>query len=434
MKDSFRSLVFILPGLFLLIFAATSFAAEHEIAGGPGTIHADGEFVKIFNGKDLTGWDGDPRFWSVVDGAIRGQTTPEKKAKHNTFCVWRGGTLKDFILKIKFRIRNGNAGIQYRSKEFAKWRIKGYQAEVENAPGKVGFLYHEHGRGWLVNVGDFLEIDKEGNKHVVGKVTDVKQLIKDGYYKKQDWNEYTIIARGNHVIHILNGYQTVELIDNDPVGRCMEGVLALQIHVGDPMLVEYKDIYIKELKAEYGEARRLFNGTNLDGWTYSGDNQEGVWSVKDGVLHNAGKPRGYLRTTEDYTNYVFRMQFRHLTKGNGGVLLRVTGPEKIWPRSLEAQGWNGNVGDIWNIGDFPCKTDPERTKGRRTVKKHPSNEKPLGEWNRYEIVFDHSNLDVYVNHLLQNEARDCWETPGKIALQAEGAELEFRNIVLIPIK
>ena len=104
-------------------------------------------FVAIFNGKDLTGWDGDPRLWSVKDGAIRGETTPENPAKGNTFCVWRGGTIKDFILKIKFRLQNGNSGIQYRSKETDKWRITGYQAEVENNAGKVGFLSHAGGRG-----------------------------------------------------------------------------------------------------------------------------------------------------------------------------------------------------------------------------------------------------------------------------------------------
>ena len=119
------------------------------IGGGQTALAGDSSegFVSIFNSKDLTGWDGDSRLWSVKDGVIRGQTTIANPARGNTFLIWRGGELKDFELKIKFRLQNGNSGIQYRSKEAAKWVVGGYQAEVENNPGKVGFLYHERGRG-----------------------------------------------------------------------------------------------------------------------------------------------------------------------------------------------------------------------------------------------------------------------------------------------
>ncbi len=392
-------------------------------------------FVEIFNGKNLDGWDGDPRLWSVVDGAIRGQTTKENPARGNTFCVWRGGKLKNFVLKLKFRIQNGNSGVQYRSKESDKWRVGGYQAEVENNPGKVGFLYHERGRGWMVNVGDFMvvEQDKDGkiHKNVVGKVSDVKALKEAGYYNMKDWNEYTITARGNHLVHLLNGYPMIEMIDNDPKGRAMEGILALQIHAGPPMTVEFKDIRLKELKEDYGEAVRLFNGENLDGWTFSGDNQKDVWSVKDGVLADSGRPAGYIRTKDDFTNYVLRLQFRHVTKGNSGVLVRMVGEDKVWPKSIEAQGMTGSVGDIFSIDKFPIETG--RNRGRYTPKLHPSNEKPLGEWNQYEITLDGGDLEIKVNELVQNKGADLLETPGKICLQAEGSQKEVRNIVLIPI-
>jgi hypothetical protein len=242
-----------------------------------------------FNGKDLTGWDGDPRFWSVQDGVIRGETTLTKLTLHNAFLIWRGGELKDFILKIKFRIRNGNSGIQYRSKEFEKWRVTGYQAEVENTPGKVGFLYHEAGRGWLVNVGDFVVIDEDGKNNVVSKVADKDELIKAGYYKEKDWNEYAIIAQGNHIVHFLNGYQTIELIDNgrltdpndpkDRKGTARAGLLALQIHIGPPMLVEFKDIRIKHLEPKYGDAVLSFNGKDLDNWQVKGDKEKSKWAV-----------------------------------------------------------------------------------------------------------------------------------------------------------
>jgi hypothetical protein len=249
----------------------------------------------------------------------------------------------------------------------------------------------------------------------------------------KDWNEYTIIARGNHLLHYLNGYPMVEMVDNDPKDRSMEGLLALQIHAGPPMVVEFKDIRMKQLKANYGEAIRLFNGQSLDGWAPSSDAQKDTWSVKDGVLSCTGKPAGYLRTQADYTNYVLRMQLRHLKPGNGGVLLRLVGPDKVWPRSIEAQGATGSIGDILTIDGFPLKAPPERTSGRHTRKAHPSNEKPVGEWNEYELTMDGGNLELKVNGLVQNTATDCLETPGKIALQSEGVPIEFRNIVLVPI-
>ena len=402
-------------------------------------------FQSIFNGKDLTGWDGDPRFWSVQDGVIRGQTTPEKRTRGNTFCVWRGGKLKNFILKIQFRIENGNSGIQYRSKEVEKWRIAGYQAEVCNG-GAVGFLYHERGRGGLVNVGDFVEISAaEGKtkKEVVGKVADRRALGQAGFYKPKDWNEYIIIAQGNYVRQYLNGFPTVALIDNDRTtdpkdprdtrGRAMEGVLALQIHAGPPMVVEFKDIRIKHLPDNYGEAFRLFNGKDLTGWTPSGDNQKNTWGVQDGVLTDTGRPTGYLRTEKDYTHYTLHLQMRHVKPGNSGVLVRMVGADKVWPKSIEAQGMSGSMGDIFNIDRFGMKTPPERTRGRHTPKMHPSNERPLGQWNDYEITLDGGDLEIQVNNLVQNTATECEEVPGKICLQAEGSPKEFRNIVLAPI-
>ncbi len=401
-------------------------------------------FVSIFNGQDLTGWDGDPRLWSVKDGVIRGETTEENPARGNTFCVWRGGTLKDFVLRIKFRIQNGNSGIQYRSKEFDKWRIGGYQAEVENNPGKVGFLYHEAGRAWLVNVGDFMIIDEQGNKNVVGKVSDVEALKQAEYYKTQDWNEYIIIGQGNYLRHYLNGYPTMALIDNDRVtdpddpndrkGAARDGLLALQIHQGPPMVVEFKDIRIKQLDSSYGTAVRLFNGENLDGWVPMSDASRDTFGVQDGVITDTGQPAGYLRTTEDFTNYTLHLQMRHVAAGNSGVLLRMVGADKVWPKSIECQGQSGSMGDIWNIDEVPMKVAPERTDGRHTTKLHPSNERPIGEWNDYEMTLDGGDLEIKVNNLVQNTATECEEVPGKICLQAEGSQKEFRNIVLVPIE
>jgi len=230
-----------------------AYAGEEKPAAPAGLIPAPPEpegMIRIFNGKNLEGWEGDPRLWSVKDGVIRGETTKENPTYGNTFLIWKGGVLKDFELRLSFRIDHGNSGIQYRSRHLPakegdknRWVVAGYQAEVENTPGKVGFLYHEKGRGWLVNVGDKVVIHPDGKKEVVGKVGDKAEIART--YRKSDWNDYVIIARGNHVMHFLNGVQTIDLIDNDEKGRCMEGILALQIHAGPPMWVEFRDIRIK---------------------------------------------------------------------------------------------------------------------------------------------------------------------------------------------
>jgi hypothetical protein len=111
----------------------------------------------------------------------------------------------------------------------------------------------------------------------------------------------------------------------------------------------------------------------------------------------------------------------------------MTGVDKVWPRSIECQGQSGSVGDIWNIDNVPMKVDPARTSGRRTAKFHPSSELPLGEWNTYDITLDGEELIVKVNGVLQNSATGCEVIPGKICLQSEGAQMEYRNIRLIPL-
>jgi hypothetical protein len=216
--------------------------------------------VKLFNGKDLAGWEGHPDLWSFSDGVVRGETTKEHPAPGNTFLIWRGGDVKDFELRLTFRIKSGNSGIQYRSKQADsnnpqnKWVVGGYQAEVEDTPGKVGFLYHERGPGasrgyqgngnYLCKVGDKVAIDETGRSKVVGSLGDKDAIA--ATYKKSDWNDYVIIAEGNRLRHYLNGVQTIDVTDNDSKNRATSGLLALQLHAGNPMVVEFKDVRIKQ--------------------------------------------------------------------------------------------------------------------------------------------------------------------------------------------
>ena len=220
-------------------------AALAALAFTPALRAAEPDFKPIFNARDLTGWDGDARFWSVRDGVLRGETSLGAMAMQNTFLIWRGGTVKDFQLKLKVRLRNGNSGVQYRARDLGKWIVAGYQAELDNAAGKSGFLYEERGRKFLGLIGEKVEIDASGKPRVTGQLAEKKELIARGYYKPREWNDYLIVAKGHHLEHFLNGTKIIAVTDNDPKNRAADGVLALQIHAGPPMLVEFKDLLLQ---------------------------------------------------------------------------------------------------------------------------------------------------------------------------------------------
>jgi hypothetical protein len=230
MKRMFK----LLPALTLALLLPKLIAAD------------DGEFKSIFNGKDLSGWEGNPKYWSVKDGTINGQTTDAKELKHNTFLIWRDGKVDDFELRLKFKIIGGNSGIQYRSKEFPDWVIGGYQADFEAGTTYSGILYEERMRGILAQRGQKVIVREGGKPEVVGSVGDSKAI--QAAIKKEDWNEYEISARGNHLIHKINGMTTVDVVDEDKEKRASSGLLALQLHAGFVMQVQFKDIELKRLK------------------------------------------------------------------------------------------------------------------------------------------------------------------------------------------
>lgn len=185
----------------------------------------------------------------------------------------------------------------------------------------------------------------------------------------------------------------------------------------------------------FGPELVLFNGKDLAGWRPllpAGADPAKVWNVKAGILRCEGNPAGYIYTERSFTNYELTLEWRFDpgNAGNSGVLCRVQEPHKVWPRSFEAQLNSRDAGDIWNIDEFRVLTDAARTEGRHTVKLLPSNEKPLGEWNRYRIRLDHGRVTLEVNGTVQNRAEWCEELAGPIALQSEGAIIEFRNVKL----
>lgn len=205
-------------------------------------------FVPIFDGKTLSGWDGEAGFWRVEDGVLTGETTNEKKLKLNTFIIWRGGTTADFEFRAEFRLtESANSGVQYRSTaltDVGPYVLKGYQADIDGKNNFTGMLYEERGRGFVAPRGNFARMTETGPKLVgsPGDSESLKSVIKVG-----DWNQIHIIARGITIIHVINGRVMSVCIDEDAKGRAMQGLLGLQLHVGPPMKVEYRNILLKQL-------------------------------------------------------------------------------------------------------------------------------------------------------------------------------------------
>ena len=217
-------------------------------------------FQQIFDGVSMKNWDGDTSLWKAEGGALVGTTTAENPLKENTFVIWRGGEPADFELKLEYRMSSTNSGIQFRSVHLpqgtkpnpegaaiaGKWVLKGYQADIDFANQFTGMIYEERGRGFLMQRGQAIEIGPDGVSRMIGSLErnadELKALIKPG-----EWNTVHLIARGNTIMNIVNGHVTAFIVDDDAKGRALKGLLGFQIHVGPPMKIEFKNIYLKQL-------------------------------------------------------------------------------------------------------------------------------------------------------------------------------------------
>jgi len=227
----------------------------------PGPDDAAG-FVSLFDGLSLKGWDGDPTFWRVQDGVIVAESTPEKVVTDNTFLIWRGGMLKNFELKVDARFAggSGNSGIQVRSRPLTAptarsggqprpWGIGGYQVDMVPAGGTgTAPWYEEAGRGFLAEQGRITRITRGADGTVVRKLIGaLGDNIPAGIKPAGEWNSYHVIGIDNQLTAIVNGRVSAIVIDDDPQGRMLEGLLALQMHVGQPFRLEFKNVYLKVL-------------------------------------------------------------------------------------------------------------------------------------------------------------------------------------------
>ena len=279
-------------GLIVCLLLVPLQAAPAALQTPPMPRSEDGPgFVSIFDGKTLKGWDGNPKYWRVDNGAIVGETYNQalhERPYNSGFIIWRGGRPADFELKLEYRVSaGGNSGVQYRSTEVtdARWVMSGYQWDIdgpnwvlhENASVRLdrqalellfagltgqeikrvfdtrrwtGQLWEDNGRCFLALTGQFARANADGRKDELAVLADQETLLSAIH---DDWNELHLIARGNQMIHILNGHVMSMLIDDDVKHRRMEGELGLQIHEDVPMRVEFRKIRLKDLTENHSK-------------------------------------------------------------------------------------------------------------------------------------------------------------------------------------
>lgn len=208
-------------------------------------------FAAMFDGESLDGWKGDAKYWRIADGIMTGEITPETVIKSNTFIIWQGGSPEDFELKVDYRITAaGNSGINYRSTVVPdpvtpanQFAMRGYQCDIDGRNRYTGNNYEEKGRLFLAQRGDVTHVTGSRVPVVVsrtGVLAELAQKIVEG------WNSVHILARGNVLMHSVNGQLMSVVIDDDP-NRPRKGQIGVQVHVGPPMTVEYRNWRIRNL-------------------------------------------------------------------------------------------------------------------------------------------------------------------------------------------
>jgi hypothetical protein len=247
--------------ILAILFAGSAPNAQAPQAPAAGGIYPQTEpddnagFVPIFDGKTLNGWDGDTRYWRVENGEIVGETTPQNPITANSFLIWRGGKVKDFELKVEFRMNGTNSGIQYRSVELpsvGKWVLKGYQADMDFTEGYVGNIHDERGRApsgeghvVLSRRGQVTRIVDGPKYKVVGNIGDWALLR--GVMNVNGWNQYHIIARGPVLMQLINGQLMAVALDEDTQHAVPEGVLGFQMHTGPPFKIEFRNVVYRRI-------------------------------------------------------------------------------------------------------------------------------------------------------------------------------------------
>ena len=270
MKNKDRSHIVFL-GILMVVFFSSLQACKEEKKKTSSEkpieeLVVNDDFVQIFDGQTLEGWSGDTSYWRVENGNLIGEVTPTTLLKNNTFIIWEGGEPDDFELKLEFRIEAaGNSGINYRSDpiDSIPFALRGYQADIDGKIKYTGQNYEEKKRATLAYRGEYVAISSQDNAEDPGSLKDnvskncwqSREVLRvlgesDSLKKKikfEDWNEVHLIAKGNRLQHFVNGVLMSEVLDNDAINRKMSGKLGMQVHVGPPMKVAYRNIRLKEM-------------------------------------------------------------------------------------------------------------------------------------------------------------------------------------------
>ena len=221
----------IVPAIVFLALIPVAQAADQE------------GFKSMFNGKDLTGWEGKPGGWWVEDGTITSESTKENPLVKHHYLYWQGGEPADFILRLKYKLVGGNSGIQFRSQRRPNFDTWGYQADMEAGPQWTGCLF-QHTRGGVVMRGKRAVVSEDGKRQEeeFAPAAELQKVV-----KPNDWNDYEIVAKGSKIMLRINGELMCEVDDRDAKLACRKGIIAMQMHPGPPMKVQFKDLRIKIL-------------------------------------------------------------------------------------------------------------------------------------------------------------------------------------------
>ncbi len=455
-----------------------------------GVFAAETGFVNLFNGRDMSGWEGDLKVWSVKNGAIQGST--DIKKPKDVYLIWRGGFVDNFELRFSCRILpgsppphpdyQGNIGVKFRGTILESNGVGGYSMVIEglkrNSRVFHGILSEDEDRKTLSFPDTALgrkTIARAGgspNQVDYGVAVNTLGEIKAAF-KTNDWNEVTIIAQGNHIVEKVNGVVTADFTDENPVKRKLSGLLALKLYIntGPTVTAEFKDIRLKRLAVSaqpsvLAQVRgglasgsdmtvksevRLFSGNDLNQFYVWRQDQgvnrdpDQVFTVRDGLLRVnvpgafAGRGSiGYLVTKASFANYKLVAEFKWggtSTNRNSGIFVHSNPPETGPLKCIEVDMAQDGTGAIVLIGDAQLSVGGETKTGFSGFKPtKEAMEKPLGEWNTCEIICSGRKLTVSFNGKLSTEATASSLTNGRILIQAKRGEIFFRRIDLYPLE
>lgn len=417
----------------------------------------DSDGISLFNGRDLTGWDGDPRFWSVEDGAIKGQSregqTPETG---NTYLIWKGGVVGDFELSFTYKLVKGESGsgVLYRGKDTGNWHAQGYQADFWPAGARGGngseiisgaVAYEAPGGGARPGFGSLCPAGQkvvwggDGQKQVLGYTEGGNARIQSAI-REGDWNTFVVTARGGHIIHQINGNITADIMDNDVQRRFLSGILGLKMRAnkGRPMLVYFKDIRLKHLVPEAASASGsldwipMFDGKTLSGWTASTNASE--WQIDaEGALANRGS-HGYLYSPQVYQNAEIKAEIKLEANGDGAIGFRSrfhSGKASCYQVKANLDHKHPLTGSLFKV-TYPN----DRYRQELALRIEEELVQPL-TWFTLHIVAIGNRIVIKLNDQIIGDYtdRDGPLGAGRVALQQwnPGVGIWYRNVMVKPL-